>query len=180
MAATYTFAATAVALPTTAAATTLLALFNSSTTKSWYVTRIWVVNSGTTVVTGVMQNLSVGKYTVNQTTGATAITPVKHDTNSTTLVSGTDYVAGTKPTTAITLVETVRFQTWDGDEFINNVSKTSNMLAFPIFGNIWDSGYADTNIEPLTLNSGEGVAINSAGIASGVGTVDLYIEGYFA
>lgn len=177
MVATYTLAATAVALPTSAANTTLIYLWNPSNTKNLYITRAWVLNSGTSVVTGVLQNLTLGKYVVNQV-GGTALTPVKHDTNSATLTSGTDYTAQTKPTTAITLTETLRFMTWDGDEFINNVSKMANLCAFPLFGQIWDSGYADTNIEPVILNFGEGLAINSAGVASGVGTVDLYFEFY--
>lgn len=177
MTATYTVAATAVALPTTAANTTLIALWNPSPTKKLYITRAWILNSGTTVVTGVLQNLTLSRFTLNQVTG-TLLVPVKHDTASATLVSGTDYNSTTKPTVAMVAIDTFRFMTWDTDEFINNVSKLSNMTAFPMFGEFWNSGYADTNVQPLIVNFGEGICINSAGIASGTGTVDVYFEFY--
>ena len=177
MTATYTLAATAVALPVSAANTTLIALWNPSPTKKLYITRAWIQNSGTAAVSGVLQNLTLCRFTLNQVTG-TLLIPVKHDTASATLVSGTDYNATTKPTVAMVAIDTFRFMTWDGDEFINNVSKLSNLTAFPMFGELWNSGYADTNVLPLTVNFGEGICINSAGVSAGVGTVDVYFEFY--
>lgn len=178
MAATYTAYAASVTLPTTATNTTLLALYNLQKTKSIYISRIWMINTGTTVVTGVYQTLTLGKFTIAPAT-TTAVALVKHDSSSTTLTAGTDYICVTKPT-AITIVDILRNWPHDGDEYITNISKMGNLLGLPNFGLLWDSGYGDTNVKPLTLNYNEGVALNSAGVASGVGTVDVIFEFYNA
>lgn len=175
MASTYTVAAQNVALPTTAAAKTLLSVFNLDATQKLNVTRVWVQNSGIAAVTGVYQVLSLGRHTTDQTAGATTITPFKHDTNS---LAFTNATSKTNPTTSVTLVDIFRQYAWTGDEFATGVAKLENLQTFPQFSIIWDSGYGDTNIEPIVLNQNEGLALVSAGVASGVGTVDVVFEIY--
>lgn len=175
MAATYTLLASGIALPTSAAAKTLIQLYNAHATQKLNVTRVWLQNTGIAAVTAAYQTLSFGRHTTVQTTGATALTPIKHDTSSAALLSAT---TNHSPTTSVTLVDVFRTMLWSGDEFANGVSKLENLLTFPTFALLFDAGYGDTNVEPIVLNQNEGVAITSAGVASGVGTVDCAIEFY--
>ena len=175
MAATYTVTAQGVALPTTAAAKTLLSVFNLDATQKLNITRVWVQNTGIAAVTPAYQVLSLGRHTTDQTTGATTVTPLKHDTNSSNLTNAT---AKHSPTTSVTLIDTFRQISWSGDEFATGVAKIENLQTLPQFALIWESGYGDTNIEPIVLNQNEGLAVTSAGVASGVGTVDVVFELY--
>jgi hypothetical protein len=175
MAATYTVTAQGVALPTTAAAKTLLSVYNLHATQKLNIVRVWVQNTGIAAVTGVYQTLSLGRHTTDQTVGATTVTPIKHDTDSLNLLNATTKHS---PTTSVTLVDTFRQFAWTGDEFATGVAKLENLVTFPQFSIIWDSGYGDTNIEPIVLNQNEGLALTSAGVASGVGTVDVSFEIY--
>lgn len=175
MANTFTALASGVALPTSAAAKTLLSLYNLHATEKLNVCRVWVQNTGTATVTAVYQTLSLGLHTTDQTAGSTTVTPIKHDTNSAALSNAT---CKHSPTTSVTLTATFRQMTWSGDEFVNNVNKIENLLALPTFALIFDAGYGDTNIEPIVLNQNEGLAVTSAGVASGVGTVDVCFEFY--
>ena len=127
-------------------------------------------------MTGVFQTLSLGRYTTDQTTGLVAVTPVQHDTAA--LTNALSISCGSFPTTSVTLVDVFQQQIWSGDEFITGVGKVENLLGMSQFALIWDSGYGDTNVEPIVLNTNEGVAVTSAGVASGVGTVDVICEFY--
>lgn len=175
MAATYTVIAAGVALPTSATAKTLLSVYNLDATQKINITRVWVQNTAVANVTAVYQTLSLGRHTTDQTTGSTTVTPLKHDTASANLANAT---AKHSPTTSVTLVDTFRQFVTSGDEFAVSVAKLENLLAFPAFALIWSSGYGDGAIEPIVLNQNQGCALTSAGVASGVGTVDVVFELY--
>lgn len=175
MAASYTVTAQGIALPTTAAAKTLLSVYNLHATQKLNITRVWVQNMGIAAVTPAYQVLSLGRHTTDQTTGSTSVTPIKHDTNSAGLSNATTKHS---PTTSVTLIDTFRQVSWSGDEFATGVAKLENLLTLPAFSIIWESGYGDSNIEPIVLNQNEGLALTSAGVASGVGTVDVVFELY--
>lgn len=176
MARSFTALAAGVTLPTTAAAKTLFKLYNTHATMKLNVTRIWMQNSAVAAVTGVFQTISLGRYTTDQTTGLTAVTPVQHDTLA--LTNALSISCGYAPTTSVTLVDVLHQMPWSGDEFVNSAAKVENLLGMPVFSLLWDSGYGDSNVEPLVLNTNQGVAVTSAGVASGVGTVDVICEFY--
>jgi hypothetical protein len=175
MANTFTALAAGVALPTTAAAKTLLSLYNLHATEKLNVCRVWVQNTGTAAVTPAFQVLSLGRHTTDQTTGSTTVTPIKHDTDSAGLTNAT---CKHSPTTSVTLVDTFAQIFWSGDEYATGVNKLENLNGLPLFALVFDAGYGDTNIEPIVLNQNEGLAVTSAGVASGVGTVDVCFEFY--
>jgi hypothetical protein len=170
---TFTAVASAVAMPTSAAAKTLFKIYNTHATMKLNVTRVWLQNTGVAVVTGVFQTVSLGRFTTDQASG-TAIVPIQHDTLA--LTNALSVTCATATSTSVTLVDTFRQIIWSGDEMINSASKVENLLAMPQFSILWDSGYGDTNIEPIVLNTNEGLAVTAAGVSSGVGTVDVYCE----
>ena len=175
MAATFIAIAQGVALPTSASAKTLLQLYNTHATQKLKVTRVWIQPMATTTVTAVFQTLSLGRNTTSQTTGATTVTPVAYDTDSGVSLSVT---CNHSPTTSVTLVDTFRQFIYTGDEYVTGVAKFENLMALPSYALIWDIGYGDSTVEPITLNTNEGLSLTSAGVASGVGTVDVSFEFY--
>ena len=175
MASSWTALAQGVAFPTSATAKTLFKLYNTHATQKLNITRMWLINTQLTAVTGVFQTLSLGRYTTDQTTGLTAVTPIKHDTNDATTLTVS---CGYAPTTSVTLVDTFAQFVRSGDEFATGVSKIENMYALPQLALIFDSGYGDTNCTPIVLNTNEGIALTSAGVASGVGAYDIKCEFY--
>lgn len=175
MANTFTALASDVALPTSAAAKTLLSLYNLHATEKLNVCRVWIQNTRTATATAVYQTLSLGRHTTDQTAGSTTVTPIKHDTNNAALSSAT---CKHSPTTSVTLVDTFRQILWSGDEFAVGINKIENLLALPTFALIFDAGYSDTSVQPIILNQNEGLAVTSAGVASGVGLVDVCFEFY--
>lgn len=175
MAATYTIRAGGITLPTTAAAKTLLQVYNADATQKLNITRVWLINVQLAAVTGVFQTISLGRNTTVQTAGATALTPIKHDTSSAALTSTT---ANHSPTTSVTLIDTFRTMLFSGDEFATGTTKVENMQSMPNFALLWDSGYGDTATTPIVLNQNEGLSVVASGVASGVGTVDVIMELY--
>jgi hypothetical protein len=176
MAQTYTALASGVTLPTTLAAKTLLKMYNTHATLKNYVTRVWCLNTAIAAVTGVYQTLSLGRFTTDQATG-TAVVPIKHDTSG---VLAPTWTCASATTVSVTLVDTFMQYVRTGDEFATGTAKLDNLFSLPAFGLIFDSGYGDTNVEPIVLNTNEGLALTATGVATGVGTVDVIFEFYVA
>lgn len=168
MAATYTAASINTAF---ANLKSMLTIFNGSGSgKTLKIYRIWIINSQLTAVTGVVLTLALRRITAS--TVGSAITPVKHDTNNASLPA--QVVIGTNNTDTISAT-TYRLIRRDNDEpAVAGTGINELSMLFPM-NLIWESGYYDSTIEPLTLPEGYGITLRCE-TSTTVGSLDVYME----
>lgn len=130
--------------------------------------RIYVLNNQYTAVTGVLTNLEIRKLTA--ATGGTTITASAHDTTNTL---NANVLCATNA--AVTPTDLYRRVLWSTDEPAANATMTVDEFECMLpFGSVWSMGYGDANVEPITLNAGEGVGIINTGAV--VGQCDVIFE----
>jgi hypothetical protein len=153
-----------------AATKDMLDVFNATgTARVIRAYRCYWFNNGTTAVTGVITTGQVRRITA--ASGGTAVTPVKHDSNSSALDVNT--TCGTNRTTTGT--DIFRRFLFVNEEPVVAGTTQANWLTLVPFAEIWNAGYGDTNVEPIVCRAAEGVQLFHSG-ASTVGTADLEIE----
>lgn len=169
MAQTYTLTATEVAF---ALNKCLLGVFNGSGSgRVVRVYRIWSLNNGRSLVTGVLTSLELRRITAGS--GGTPVTPAKHDTGSETfpaqIVVSTNMI--------YTASDVFRRSIWSNDEAIGTTTVVSidEMEVFVPLNLLWDVGYADSTVEPIVCREGYGVALINTGNTA-VGVVDVFME----
>lgn len=172
MAATWRAIATGVTWST--AAKCMLKVFNASGSGVVLrVYRIWVLNNQTAAVTGVLP-----PYTLVRTStvgsGGTVITPVALDTNSTALPAQVTAMSG--DSSIGTIDATFRRAIHSSDEPAVGGMTLDEFEGIIPFNLLWDGGYQDTNVEPITLREGFGVMVHNTLIASAAGNADIIIE----
>ena len=131
--------------------------------------RCYWFNNGTGAVTGVITTAQVRRITA--ASSGTAVTPVKHDTNSSALDANT--TCGTNRT--VTGTDIFRRFLFVNEEPVVGGTTQANWLTLVPFAEIWNAGYGDTNVEPIVCRAAEGVQLFHSG-SSTVGTADLEIE----
>jgi hypothetical protein len=167
MVATYRATSGAVAF---AATKDMLNVFNGgAATRVTRVYRCYQFNNGTTAVTGVLTTLQVRRITA--ASAGTAVTPVKHDTNSANLEAA--QTAGTGQTT--TGSDIFRRYLWSNDEPTVSTATQDEWEMLVPFAEIWNAGYADSNVEPIVCRATQGCQIFHSG-SSTVGSNDFEIE----
>lgn len=148
----------------------MLNVFNgTATARVIRVYRGYWFNNGTAAVTGVLTTAQCRRITA--ASGGTAVTPVKHDTNSSNLDAAT--TCGTNQTTTGT--DIFRRFLFVNEEPIVAGTTQANWLTLVPFAEIWNAGYGDTNVEPVTCRATQGFQLFHSG-SSAVGTADLEIE----
>jgi hypothetical protein len=148
----------------------MLNVFNgTSSARIIRVYRCYWFNNGTAAVTGVLTTAQVRRITA--ASGGTAVTPVKHDTDSSALNANT--TCGTNQTT--TGSDIFRRFLFVNEEPIVGGTTQANWLTLVPFAEIWNAGYGDTNVEPVTCRATQGLQLFHSG-SSAVGTADLEIE----
>jgi len=148
----------------------MLNVFNgSASARIIRVFRAYWFNNGTTAVTGVLTTAQVRRITA--ASGGTAVTPVKHDTNSSALDAAT--TCGTNQTT--TGSDIFRRFLFVNEEPVVGGTTQANWLTLVPFAEIWNAGYGDTNVEPVTCRATQGFQLFHSG-TSAVGSADLEIE----
>lgn len=176
MAATYTINTQAI---TWAAGKNMLALVNhTGSSRTVDVYRIWMVSPQVATVTGgtclieLWQCNSVASYT----SGA-AQTFVKHDTSSAAVPATVLANAGT--TTSLTKNTLIKRYLRYTEEFaVSTATSQALQSQFYPLNCIWDSGYADTTIQPLRLREGQGIVLFTPASGGGtyVGSTDIVVE----
>lgn len=168
MAQTYTASAVGIAF---ALNKSLLAIFNGSGSgRVVRVYRIWALNNGVTAVTGVLTNLEIRR--TSSGSGGSAITPMKHDSNSETAPA--QIVISTNQTVVAT--DLLRRIVWSNDEAASTTAATLDEIETIVpFCCIWDIGYDDANVEPIVLREGQGLTLTNIGNTS-VGSIDVFFE----
>jgi hypothetical protein len=167
MAATWRATGSAIAY---ASGKSMLDVFNGgASARIIRVYRSYWFNNGTASVTGVLTTGQITRTTTG--TGGTTVTPVKHDTNSGALDANTTCGSNRAPTAT----DIFRRFLFVNEEPVVGGLTMANWLTLVPFAEIWNAGYGDTNIEPLTCRTTQGVQMLHSG-ASAVGTADLEHE----
>lgn len=130
-----------------------------------------MLNNQTSAVTGVLTSMSTRK--LSNLTGGSAITPVQHDTANTSvdLTSVTVVTGGTATQTAEAELRKIM---WSGDEPVVSAATSDELQCIVPLMCIWDST-GDSNIEPITLNTNEGLHVVQPG-TNALGVLDIYME----
>lgn len=131
--------------------------------------RLYQFNNGLTTITGVLTTMAVSRITT--ATGGASVTPVAHDTNNSALSANT--TAGTGRSTTET--DVFRQYVWSNDEPSVSASSMDEWELFVPFAEVWNAGYGDTNVQPITCRATQGVQIRQVG-TSAVGANDFEIE----
>lgn len=149
----------------------LLALWNGAgSTDILKVNRIYFLNNqvGVAAGTGILVTLHLTMITAY--TGSARVFPTKLKTASSNLNSNVVASTGATVTEASQVLRRV---VWSGDEPSTSELTTDTLQLIPNLNIIWDSGYVDTNTEPLTLNASQGVHVkcNTNTTATHMGTI---------
>ncbi len=165
MAATYRALSLATAVGTNKS---MLGILNtaSQTLRIW---RVWVYPN-VTAVTGIP--IRFGLRLLSNLTAGSAVTPIKLDTNSANLSGVTCVTGGTATATA------TFFSFMMSSEELTVSSATNQALgALVPFSLVWDTGYGDTNVEPITLLQNQGFdVVIEGGNGTLAGNFDIKIE----
>jgi hypothetical protein len=132
--------------------------------------RVGFINNQTVAVTGVITAGELRYYT-SATWTPTSVTPIAHDSTNGALSSVSAGYAGTPGGTGPTVL---RRYTWSSDEPKLTTAQNNEWETLIPLNIIWDAGYGDSNVQPLTLRQNESFIIwNVTGAA---GLVDIWIE----
>ena len=131
--------------------------------------RAYWFNNGTAAVSGVITTAQCRRITA--ASAGTAVTPVKHDTNSSALNVNT--TCGTNQT--VTGSDIFRRFLFVNEEPVVGGTTQANWLTLIPFAEVWNAGYSDTNVEPIVCRATQGFELFHSG-SSAVGTADLEIE----
>lgn len=176
MAATYTILVQTIAW---AAGKNMLAVVNhTGSGKIMDVYRIWMIGRETSAVAGnsclteLWQCTSVASFTA----GA-AQTFVKHDTSSAAVPATVLANAGT--TTVLTKNSLIkRYLRYNEEILVSTLYPQTLMSNFYPINILQDSGYGDSNIQPLRFREGEGFVLFTPASGGGtyVGSTDIIVE----
>lgn len=131
--------------------------------------RIVMLNNQITAVTGAVTNLEIRRTSAGS--GGTDITPFKHDSTNESFPS--QIIVSTNMT--ITATDVLTKVIWSTDEPAINSLTIDEFETLPAFSTIWDSGYGDSNTEPIVLREGYGVALVNIGATTGIADVFFYV-----
>lgn len=174
MGATYTLFTAAVA---NAAAKNLLTIHNATgSAKVVYLRRLYVANAQTGTVSGGMGLMMLGRFTGTYTGGTVLTTSlITMDTTNAALPA---QITATTNSTGITIADLFRRITICTDEYAVSDATGDVLTLIPKFSTIWDSGYTDSNVQPITLRENEGITLQTpaAGIWNAAGSFNIFAE----
>lgn len=139
--------------------------------------RITILNNQTVAVTnGVLTTIELRKISAStvgaNVAGNPGVNVLKHDTNSANLHANIEVSTGATDTVG---ADTFRRFMWSTDEPAATAATIDEWECLPVFNIVWDSGYADTNLDPIVLRANEGLSIKQPG-ANTLGICDICIE----
>ncbi len=155
-----------------AASKNMAAVLNSHATEILKIRRVGLLNAQTAGVTGVLCQLEMRGYFAGSPglTGPTSVTPTSHDTTNTAPTTATYAHAGTIAGTATTF----RRVFWSSDEPAISTATIDELETFVPLNIIFDAGYGDSNVQPMTLRQTQmALVFNTTGAA---GLLDTWIE----
>ncbi len=147
----------------------------ASNTQTIKIRRIWLINAQTTGVTGALGTINVKSVSTVASGGTpTTITPVPYDTTNTAVNANITINFGS--TTTGTVVNTYMSIPFGSEEPATGTFKFENFYSSPNTALIWDAGYEDSNIDPLTIPASTAGGIVVDGTMTAVGNLDTCIE----
>jgi len=167
MAATWTAYFSGIAF---AATKNMAAILNGHATELIKIRRIGLLNSQTAGVTGVLCSIEVRKYTGASLAGSTAVTPTTHDSTNSAPTTITVGHAGTIGGTPFTL----RRIFWSSDEAAISTATSDELETYVPLNIVFDAGYGDSNVQPLTLRQNEMAMVYN--VSGAAGLLDIWIE----
>lgn len=140
--------------------------------------RIWMNNISASTVTGGVCLVQMFRYTsVASFTGGTSISFNKM--NSTNSSPNINIFANSGTTTVLTK-DSIPFRQIlrSNDELALSTGHYEDIQSIIAFSNIWDSGYINSNVEPITLRAGEGLVLYtpSSGGGTYAGQTEINVE----
>jgi len=131
--------------------------------------RAYQFNNGLSAVTGVLTTMRL--YRSIASSGGTVITPVAHDSTNAALPAQVTSGFGR----TVTDSDLFRQYVWSNDEPVVSGTTLDEWELLVPFAEIWNAGYADANIQPITCRENQGFHIKHQG-SSAVGSNDFEIE----
>lgn len=130
--------------------------------------RIWAVNTQTGAVSnGPVNPVIISRVTTAQTTAAgitgTGITPVAHDTTNTSITNKVACYTNATSNMSAVASTTYRRVFLTVDEPATTVLSPDEFWCFPLISEIFNTGYKDSNVEPIVLRPGEGLEVRQPG-----------------
>jgi hypothetical protein len=155
-----------------AAGKNMAAILNTHATEILKIRRIGLLNSQTAAVTGVLTQLELRFYPATATLATpTAVTPTSHDSTNTAPASATYGHAGTPGGSTPVVLRRIF---WSSDEAAISSATSDEFETYVPLNIIFDAGYGDSNVQPLTLRQNQMVSVyNTVGAA---GLLDVWIE----
>lgn len=169
MAQTFTMYSNGIAF---AATKVMAALKNKHASEILKIRRVGLLNAQTAGVTGVVCSLDFRKDTNPTWTAITAgATICSHDSTN-TAPSSYDYGSATSYTAAAAL--TLRRTIWSSDEAAASTATSDELECFVPLNILFDAGYGDANVQPLTLNQNDFAGVYN--ISGAAGLLDVWTE----
>jgi len=168
MAETYTVVTTDEAF---ASGKQMLGVWNTDAAKIVKIRRVWIVNSRTTAVTGVVTTFELRLISARGGAG-TAKTPVPHDSTNSLLPDGDIYIeAGATYTDSSVLRRVI----WSNDEVAVSGATWDEWETIIPMCLVWDAGYGDDSVQAITLRQNQGFTVKHSGTTA-VSGVDIMLE----
>lgn len=150
----------------------ILAIWNpTSSGKVIRVYRIGLFNHNTISFSGSTSQMSI--YTISSCSGGASKSFMSHDTNNPSIPGETGILATSGGTVSDSTL--LRRVFWSNDEAVANDSTSSGWQGLPILLTLWDVGYENTNIQPLTLTENTGIHIKCTATTT-AGSISVWIE----
>lgn len=148
----------------------MIDVFNSSSSTRYIrIYRAYLFNNGTASVTGVLNTLRCNITTA--ASAGTSVTPITMDTSNSTLNANT--TAGHNRT--ITVGNIIRQLLHSPDEPTVTTLDWDALGTLVPFAEVWNAGYGDSTIQPVTCNASEGRGFSIQSITQTVGSADSEI-----
>jgi len=151
----------------------MMAILNLHAAEIIKIRRLGILNSQTGAVTGVLCSMEFRLYPATASLSApTAITPVTHDSTNTLPASYTLGTLGTPATTGT--AQALRRIFWSSDEAAISTATSDELETYVPLNIIFDAGYGDANVQPLTLRQNQMACLYN--ISGAAGLLDIWME----
>lgn len=147
-------------------------IYNRHASEILKIRRIGLINGQTAAVTGVLCNLEV-RLTISTPTWTSPVAGVltEHDSTNT---PPTTYDQGNSGTFSGGTSTTLRRTNWSSDEAVVSGATIDELECLIPLNIIFDAGYGDSNVQPLTLNQNQMAHVFN--VSGAAGLLDTWIE----
>lgn len=152
----------------------LISLYNLN--GSGRVVRIYKIEAKNLSIANVSATVPVPFFIerISAESGGTAITPISFRSSNESIASIVSArTNGTTTAVASSIMGTYLIS--GTDEPAPSSLGADEFWCFPIMCNVWDTGYGETEVEPITLNANQGIQLRQSASLNSQGTFGFYI-----